>query len=400
MVSRLVLALLALLAAGPAVAIEDGDLTLTVTAETGGGATPYPREMVLLRIRGTYRAQITLEELRQPGLQHFSWTQLGRDRWFKTSIQGQEARGFERVVAVFPQHAGRFTIEPFTHRLTVAEDGGRRVIDVRSAPLPVAVADWTGPGGPDAREPWWLPAGSVTVTDAWSPEPETLKVGESARRTVTVEASGLTADGLPPRPVMRTRGVLTFAGPTERQTTITPAGPVARATYQWDVRPGVAERVTLEAIRIPWFDTGARTLREAEIPARIVGSRPAPVADEAPPPAPSPLRAALAGLAAFLAGLALWRAWTRPPSPLVLALRPLRRAARRGDAAGLRAGIAGLARTAPALVAGWRADPRAGPALAAFDRALFGAGTGPVPDLRRLVRVLERAAGDGAAPSR
>ncbi|MGG2329563.1 hypothetical protein ACE40V_24740, partial [Salmonella enterica] len=78
----------------------------TVIPETAGSAAPYPREMVLLRIRGLYRAQITLEDLRQPPLQNFSWTQLGRDRWFKASIDGQEARGFERVVAVFPQHAG------------------------------------------------------------------------------------------------------------------------------------------------------------------------------------------------------------------------------------------------------------------------------------------------------
>ncbi|MEH3145981.1 MAG: hypothetical protein PGN34_11675 [Methylobacterium frigidaeris] len=386
-----VLTLVAGLAALPARAVEDGDLALTVTAETGGGATPYPREMVLLRIQGTYRAQITLEELRQPGLAHFSWTQLGRDRWFRTSIQGREARGFERLVAVFPQHAGRFAIEPFTHRLTVAEDGARRVVDVRSPPVTVAVADWTGPGGPEAKEPWWLPARSVTVTDLWSQEPETLKVGEAARRTVTVEAVGMTADGLPPRPIMRTRGVLTFAGPTERRTTITPAGPVAVATYQWDVRPGVAERITLEAIRIPWFDIEARTLREAEIPARIVGSRPAPIADEVPATEPSPIRAALAGLAAFLAGLALWRAWARAPSPRAGLLRPLRRAARRGDAAGLRAGIADLARGDPALVARWRADARAGPALVALDRPLFAAGAGPVPDLRRLVRALAAA---------
>ncbi|MFE1597542.1 hypothetical protein [Methylobacterium sp. ID0610] len=341
---------------------------------------------MLLRIRGTYRAQITLEDLRQPPLQNFSWTQLGRDRWFKTSIDGQEARGFERVVAVFPQHAGQLTIEPFVHRLTIVDGGGRRLVEVPSAPVPLTVKAWTGEGGPDVKEPWWLPASAVTVTDVWNPEPETLKVGESARRTVIIEARGMTGDGLPPRPIMRTRGVLTFAGPTERQTTITPTGPVSRATYQWDVRPGVSEPVTLSEIRVPWFDTVSRTLREAEIPARIVGSRAKAEPDEADRPAPrSPWLAAVAGLLAFGLALILFAGLRHASDPRRNLLRALRRAARGGDAPTLRVL---LARADPELTDHWRRDPAAAAALATLDRALFGPAGTPAPDLRALVRIL------------
>ena len=261
-------------AAFPAIAeVRPGDLTLTVTAETSGNAKPFAREMVLLRIRGVYRQQILLEEMLQPSLANFSWTQLGRDHWGRTKLpDGQNALVLDRVIAVFPHHAGDFTIEPFTHRLTVNDDGVRRMIDVRSETVSLPVAQWTNPaGGPDAADPWWLPAQDVSITDSWSPDPETLKVGESARRIVTIEAQGLVAEGLPPRPVMRTRGILTFAGPVRRETVITPAGPVARATYQWDVRPAIDDVIPLDAITIPWFDTNTRTMREAEIPARQIG---------------------------------------------------------------------------------------------------------------------------------
>ncbi|TGD99325.1 BatD family protein [Methylobacterium nonmethylotrophicum] len=382
----------------PALALEDGDLTLTVAAETAGKAAPYPREMVLLRIRGTYRAQIALEDLRQPSLPHFGWTQLGRDRWFRTAIQGQEARGFERTVAVFPQGAGRFVIDPFVHRLTLVDNGERRLIEVRSPPLPLEVAAWQGPGGPDAPEPWWLPAQDLTVTDVWEPEPENLKLGEPARRTVTLEARGLTADTLPPRPVLRTRGVLTFAGPVERQTRITPDGPVARVTYRWDVRPGVPEPVTLAAVPVPWFDTKARVMREAEIPARIVGGRAAKAADEAPTPPASPWRAALAGLAAFGLGLGAWGRLRRREAPAGPALRALARAARRRDARGVHAALAEAARRDAGLAASWRADPRTGPRLAALDAALFGEGRAPLPDLAGLARDLARIRPPASAP--
>lgn len=392
------LALLApLLAAAPARAeIEPGDLTLTVTAERNGNAAPFAREMVLLRIHGLYRQQILLEEVVQPTLANFSWTQLGRDNWSKARLpDGQVGLAFDRTIAIFPHHAGDFTLEPFIHRLTVNDAGTRRVVDVRSEPIPFPVARWTqGSGGPDAKEPWWLPARDVSVTDSWSPDPETVKLGETTRRIVTVEAQGVVAEGLPPRPVMRTRGILTFAGPVTRETIITPSGPVARATYQWDVKPGVPEIIPLDAIAIPWFDTNTRTMRETEIPARqIGGGLPDRETDRAPPAIPSPLVVAASALAAFGLGLALIGFGLGRPS--LRLSRPTRRAlqaaARSGDPAGFRAVLDTAMREAPDLARIWQARPGLVASFAALDRSVFGASGAPVPDLRALANALSRS---------
>ncbi len=354
----------------PALAeVEPGDLTLTVTPELNGVAAPYAREMVLLKIH----------EVIQPPLANFTWTQLGRDHWSKTQLpDGQSAIAFDRTVAIFPHHAGDFTLEPFVHRLTINDVGERKVVDVRSQPIPFPVASWTEPtGGPDAKDPWWLPARDVSITDSWSRDPETVKVGETVRRTVTLEAQGVLAEGLPPRPVMRTRGIITFAGPVSRETIITPAGPVARATYIWDVKPGVPEVIPLDAIEIPWFDTVSRTMREAEIPARqIGGGLPDRETDGGIPAAPPAFLAATAGVMAFGLGLALLgirrdRATLRLPTPIA---RDLRRAAGAGDAPGFRAAV-------PAISDG----------LAALDRAVYGPAGGEAPDLRALARALARS---------
>jgi len=377
--------------------IEPGDLTLTVTPELNGGAAPYAREMVLLRIHGVYRQQILLEEMIQPTLANFSWTQLGRDRWSRERLpDGQVALALDRVIAVFPHHAGDFTIDPFVHRVTVNDAGARRVVDVRSAPIRLPVAPWTGKGGgPEVKEPWWLPARDVTITDSWSPDPETLKIGESARRIVTIEAAGLVAEGLPPRPVMRTRGILTFAGPVTRETIITPTGPVARATYQWDVRPAIGEIIPLDAIGIPWFDTVSRTMREAEIPARQIGGGLPDQERDAAPTRAAPWVAAAAGLAAFGLGLALVGVSTgRPRLRLDAARRrALARAAEAGDARALRAAYAESAGAEPALARLWREDAEIVRGLAALDAGLYAQG-GAAPDragLRALARTLARS---------
>ncbi len=382
----------------PAQAIEPGDLTLTVTPDLPGGAHPYAREMVLLRLRGVYRTQILLEEMRQPALVNFSWTQLGRDHWGRTRLpDGQMALEFERTIAVFPQHTGTFTIDPFIHRLTINDGGERKQIDVRSEPVPFPVAAWTGAGGgPDAPEPWWLPARDVSITDSWDPDPETLNKGDTARRIVTLEAQGMLAEGLPPRPVMRTRGIITFAGPVKRETLITPSGPVARATYQWDIKKGVSEVIPLDAIKIPWFDTLTRTQREAEIPARQIGGGLADREEDLKPAAPASWPAlAAAALAAFGLGLALI-GFRTGSARLRLdrgQARRLRLAAAAGDAAAFRAALGRAAQAQPDLTALWRSEPDLARDLAALDRTVFGqAAEGEVPlDLPDLARCLARS---------
>jgi hypothetical protein len=388
-------------ALSPARAVEPGDLTLTVSPELNGNTAPYPREMVLLKIHGVYKQPILLEEVVQPTLANFSWTQLGRDAWSKTKLpDGQSAIAFDRVIAIFPHHPGDFVIDPFIHRLTINDVGERKVIDVRSGPIPLPVAAWTQPtGGPDAKDPWWLPARDVTITDSWNPDPETVKIGETTRRIVTLEAQGMVAEGLPPRPVMRTRGILTFAGPVTRETIITPQGPIAKATYQWDVRPAIDDIIPLDAIAIPWFDTVSRRMREAEIPARQIGGG-LPDREEAPmPAATAPAVIAAAGLAAFGLGLALlgFGAGRRSLRLDAGHRRALARAAAAGDAAGFRARLAAAAQAQPELARRWRARADLAADLAALERALYAPEGGAAPDLARLARALSRPETEPAA---
>ncbi|WP_449410463.1 hypothetical protein [Methylobacterium komagatae] len=381
--------------------IEPGDLTLTVTPELNGGAEPYTREMVLLKIHGVYKQPILLEEVIQPSLANFTWTQLGRDHWSKTRLaDGQTAIAFDRTVAVFPHHSGDFTLEPFIHRLTINDVGERKVVDVRSAPIPFKVAPWTAEtGGPDAKDPWWLPAKDVSVTDSWSRDPETVKIHETVRRTVVLEAQGMLAEGLPPRPVMRTRGIITFAGPVTRETIITPSGPVARATYVWDVKPGVPEVIPLDAIVIPWFDTVSRTMREAEIPARQIGGGLPDRETSAAGAASGPLLAVASGVLAFGLGLVLLgfrreRGTLRLPRAIA---RDLTRAARARDAATFRAAVAAGERAVPELARRWRERPETRNALNALDRTVYGPASGESPDLIALARALTRSEGRAAS---
>ena len=318
------------------------DARLEVTTEIGA-PEPYAHEMVLVRIRGTYTVQMTLETLEQPDLSDFAWMQLGRDRWTATMVDGRAARAYERVMALFPRRPGRLVIEPFVHRLTLLGPGGERVRhDVVSAPVAVAARAEPAAG-------WWLPARALRLTDAFDRDPAALAPGETARRTVTIEAEGVPPDRLPPMPSLRAPGVVAFADPEERSGRLTPEGPVATVVWRWTVRPVNAEPSALPAVTIPWFDTVARRTEQVRLAERRVARLGAAAAAEEPPALVRhrTLAVALAGALGLGLGLAALGAGGRPNAARLAhafaALHPdpdrraMRRAVRTRDPALLRA---------------------------------------------------------------
>ncbi|MFC7053179.1 BatD family protein [Hansschlegelia quercus] len=397
--AALIATLALVLLAGPASAQERSifdDVRLEAIPETNG-VKPYPGEMVVLRVRGIYRPTIKIQHLLQPELTNFGWLHLGRGEMYQTEENGFTVNGFERLLAIFPQKTGPLTIGSFTHKLSLVDGVGTREMEVKSPPVTVDVAKWEGPGGPDDPNQWWLPAREVRVSDSWSADPNRVPRGETITRTVTIEAFGVTADQLPPAPVMRSAGIISFRGPTERDTKLTNDGPIAKATYRWNMRPITAFPATVDPVKFPWFDTISRTMREATIPAQRMawaaeGAPPVPVDPAAEKPAALATfgvgaAAFLLGLAAMLIGVGGAALPTLPPR----ALLRLRLAALGSDAARFRAAITELARREPDRAARWSLDSEVRGGIAALDRSLYGEAVGARPNLRALARTILRA---------
>ena len=296
-------------------------------------------------------------------------------------------------------------------RLTVFDGAGQRVeVAIETDP---AVLEVLPP--PVEAGVWWLPARRLVLTESWSEPPEALAIGHPVRRTVTLEAEGVTDDQLPPPPKPAADGLIVFSEAPERLTVIAAEpkgkkgealrqslprpgrlatvegrdGPIGRVVYSWAVRPVSGAPAELPEIAIPWFDTEAGEMRTAVLPARTVAFRQAGrsladlerdiglVATPATPAGRSPgdlALAALAFLAAATATTALLRRRLVPAGgPLARIVRKLRdgwmrrraaRALRRGD-----------------LAAAWRltaglSTPEDAAARAAVERRLFGAGGG------------------------
>lgn len=363
------------------VAPEDLSLTVEVIE---GPATPYTREMVMIVIRGTYRRHVTREQLEQPDLDGFNWTQLGPDIWREERIRGRPVKVMERRMALYAERPGRLTIGAFTHHLTLTdEDDNWFAHDITSAPVTVEIA---APPVSDA-EGWWFPAKRLEISDQWSNAPDRLTPGQGVLRIVRVEALGVTPEMIPPMPDLTSPSGMVFPHPEKRLVELTPYGPVSYAFWRWTIQPTNGRSAIVEPLEFSFYDTENRVMREVTISAQRVAYAESGLP---PPDAPVPTArlpgwplALLAGLV-FAGGL-LWVLKGRQADAVTLRRRlpwldPQARrmllAVRRGDTAATRRAARGLL----------RGSGQAGAALLhRFDADRLRPGAEP-PDLRAFAR--------------
>lgn len=362
---------------------------------------PYVGEPLRLVLRSAIRARVANDRIVQPALTDFDWRQFGVDRSSEEFVDGFWMPALTRILMIYPLRAGRLTIEPFKRRITyLTDEGDRAETEFVSQPVTIDVR-----ARDDAGEmaSFWLPANALRIADRWEPEPDRIQPGETAKRTVTVEAEGLTADRLPPLPKFRAPGVITFAGPVERQTIVTDRGPIARAVYQWKVAPATRAPAIAPAIRLPWFDISARMMREAEAPERRVAFMEAQQPQSAPAGvlsgllSPRPLIAAALGFVSTAAAACLLAApraggqsWRMRMKRWRL-LHALRDAARKNDIVAFRDRLQELSKIDPEFHRRVALRHDIEPALTAIDAILFAREPpAPVP-LARLAQSLTEA---------
>ena len=324
--------------------VKPHELDLSVSVEDAD-AERFPSEMVLIKIRGTFRRHITRESLVQPELDGFNWSQLGPDRWFEEQIDGKKVKVFERKMALFPNRSGTIEIGPFIHNLTLTDERDDWFDhQVSSTPISIDVKPLP------AYEGWWFPLRSLEISDQWSNAPDQLKSGEGVLRVIRLDALGATPEMIPPMPDLQSPSALIFPHPEKKLTELTPEGPVTYAFWRWTIRPSNDVSTIVEPIEFSFFDTVAREMRKVTISAqRIAYGDTIPTAPDLPndevrqatlPGWP----AAVAAIAVFVFGLLfVVSGWNilglarLQQYPLLDPLRyRLRKAARGGDVRELR----------------------------------------------------------------
>jgi len=281
---------------------------------------PYVQGEVTYRVRILSRVPLREASLSDPQAGDAIVEQLGEDSRYTTQRNGTTYQVIERHYAIFPQHSGDLKVEsPVLSASVPAEGGGRRNLrqrffgndpftDIQKFMGSDPFADFPDLGGmfgetrpvrirardvtlavrpqPAGVQGNWLPARSLTLTEAWSPDPPVFRVGEPVTRTIALVADGLSAAQLPDLTPPVPAGMKLYPDQPQSESRAEGDSLIVTKTMQAALVPTAPGELTLPDFRVRWWDTDAQQARVATLPGRTIEVLPASPGANGPVTAP------------------------------------------------------------------------------------------------------------------
>lgn len=261
--------------------VDSANRPAWVEAETSK-TSAYIQEQVILTLRLYYRGSLVGGDLTEPKLPDAIVEPLGEQSQRSELIDGKRYQVVERRYLIYPQRSGELVIaaQQFSGRQRDPVTGALRFLRAQSNPITVEVlappADFPGDR--------WLAAESLVLDESWSRPPETLQVGDSLTRVITVRALGLLKSALPLLEVAYPEQLKAYPEGPRAETQLN-AGTVESSQSQTTalvaVKPG---RITLPEVQLHWWDTLNNQARVAVIPERSLTIEAAPGSSPTPDP--------------------------------------------------------------------------------------------------------------------
>lgn len=308
--------------------------------------------------------------------------QLGEPRTYEKEINGVRHGVIELRYAIFPQKSGQLMIPSQVFSATLAERSSQdayqpfgprpgRLTRVSSPQIPLAVKP--RPANYPADAPW-LPARNLTLVEAWSPEPDKARVGDSLTRSLMVKTEGLSSAQIPALPATSANDLRRYPDQPQLANEMGERGVTGSREEREALVPTAAGRIELPAVDVVWWNTRDDRLEHSRLPARTleVAVNPAmepeapvetPGADQlapaGPPLWPWQLATLILALTTLLGFGLWWHARRQPailptvqtgPSPRTL-LDDLKRACQANDPQATRQALDAWARQQPETLA-------------------------------------------------
>jgi len=181
------------------------------------------------------------------------------------TVDGTSYSGQRYEISIYPQRSGRFELEMDTLEIEVRTPGDTAGSVTRKASLPTVKFDSRVPLGAEGIR-GLISTTRLTAGQEWDPEPGEMQVGDAIKRTITLQAAGISGMAFEPLGQEPIEGLAVY-----------PAQPrvddkVERGTIEGsriETFTYVAERsgsYTLPAIVLEWWDIKRESLERIELP--------------------------------------------------------------------------------------------------------------------------------------
>ncbi len=263
---------------------------------------PYVQGKVIYSVRLLLKTPLRRANLTDPQVADAIVERLGDERRYETYRNGQNYRVIERRYAIFPQRSGTLEIAPpvLSAHVPLPNQQGNGVRDrVFGGRDPFAQFDqffgkspFSDMGSafeqtrpirlrgekqtlnvlpqPAGTPTPWLPAESVTLNEAWSPNPPEFRVGEPVTRSIAITAQGVTAAQLPDLSPQAGQGVTVYPDKPQTETRADGDTLIAQKIVKSALVPSKSGKLSLPPVELKWWDVNNNTLRVAQLPGRDI----------------------------------------------------------------------------------------------------------------------------------
>lgn len=201
---------------------------------------------------------------------------LGEPRTYEKDINGVRHGVIELRYAIFPQESGELLIPAQAFTATAVDRSASntynpfgprpgKVVRVKSPEIPLMVK--AKPASYPADAPW-LPARALSLSEAWNPQPEDARVGDSLTRSLLLKAEGLASAQLPPLPATEAAGLRRYPDQPQLANQVSDNGLTGSREEREALVANREGMIALPAVEVRWWNTQTDQLERSSLPAR------------------------------------------------------------------------------------------------------------------------------------
>lgn len=243
---------------------EVPELKVEAIVAGGDGTQIFVQQQLLLKITLTSRHPFKTLQIESPAIENAQAHVASRARTREFSTYGGSGWRHQRITALFPLRSGLWILPQITATGSVVlPDGTVRGFESRSAQSRIEVQ----PAHPYLNGFWWVAAEDISLTEEWSKDLSTLKIGDTVRRTIRMTATGTTAERLPALEMTTTPGISVHKAGENHTTRFTPDGAIAEVIGLWDITVNSEDPVNIAPVSVTWWHTGEVRPASSGVPA-------------------------------------------------------------------------------------------------------------------------------------
>jgi len=242
----------------------------------------YVQEQIIYTLQLYRRVQLRDPSLEKPELEGVVMEQMDKGRSFQSSIKGHRYEVNEYRFALYPQENGQLIIPPAVLSATVSNPNPRnnsrnsffnpfastgKSIRIKSEALTLTIKPI--PSSYPKGSPW-IPSTAVSISENWTPNPPTFKIGEPVTRTLTVKAIGVAESLLPPLPLTDSPHFKIYPEPASSNSQLDAEGVTRTRVESFALIPSKTGAVSLPGVKLHWWDTESDSLQTAALPVQTV----------------------------------------------------------------------------------------------------------------------------------